>query len=62
MTYDLNDDTNAHLNVFQGKVWFTAFNGCGAVLRLEPEQAKEIGLALYHAARKIERELVAGRT
>lgn len=53
----LHIDESRHIGVssHSGMIWLSSYNGVGTVQPLTPEQAKEIGLAMWRAGRRASR-------
>jgi hypothetical protein len=53
----LHLDDRRHISVdsHSGKIWLSSHNGCGTINPLTPDEAAEIGLALFREARKMKR-------
>jgi hypothetical protein len=52
MTFTLDETRLVHVNHFKGKVWLSVnAHGGGLLVALDPEQAKEIGIEIFNAAR-----------
>jgi hypothetical protein len=49
---DLKDGKHVAVHNHSGKIWLTAYNGCGTVNELSFDEAQELGLAIYFMGRK----------
>jgi hypothetical protein len=53
MILHLPDGRHISVDSHSGKVWLSSFNKVGTINPLTPEEAKEIGLALWQAGRRM---------
>jgi len=52
MRKHLPDNRYISVESHSGQIWISSFNGIGVVVPLSFEDAEEIGLTMYRAARK----------